>query len=342
MIVPVFNGEEYLDRCIASIINQTFINLDIILIDDGSKDGTWRKFQEWKDKDDRIRLIHKENEGLGKSRNLGVELARYDIITFVDADDWIDESFVEVLFIKMDKTKTDICVCDIWYWDSINNKKNLSKIRFEDDVVSVKENPTIMNKIRTFAWGKLWKKKLFTQELLFPLWTFEDIPSVPLLAYVADKISYVSQGMYNYWRNQQTSLSSRGENIGDIQKSLHLLYKRACDLKISELALLEIKKIMLGQVRGAYRKWYEDIQYRAKLIQLTKSLSGYYSCFKEYEKITFAKNEDSQINQAIFYVAYSDNQVIEGGELIFDFTQFVKIEGEQQKWNVVEYIMEQM
>lgn len=342
VIVPIYNGERWMNRCIESIVNQTYKKLEIILINDGSTDNTPVFCQKWAEKDRRIRVIHKENEGLGNARNLGITLARNEVITFVDADDWWDKRFVELLMQKMEQVNAELVVCDILYWNSKTLECEISKIRFKADVANAKTEPAVINRVRIFAWGKLWRKSLFTDDLLFPTWTFEDIASIPLLAYKAKKIGYVNQGLYHYWRNQTGSLSAHGGNIPDIVKSLHLLQKRAALYPLTDKQRLEIKKITLAQVRMAYRRWYGDKNYHERLKKLSDSMAIYYSCFVNYSELTFARALEPELNEVLGLVVYSDKQIVEEGTLKFDFLQFAIPKTEEEKWEIAEYVMEQM
>ena len=98
VIVPVYKVEKFLDRCINSIIQQTFTNLEIILVDDGSPDRSGEICDEWKMKDKRIRVIHKENGGLSDARNKGLDVATGDYVAFIDSDDWIDPDMFQLLY----------------------------------------------------------------------------------------------------------------------------------------------------------------------------------------------------------------------------------------------------
>jgi len=342
VIVPIYNEEKRIDRCVESIVNQTYKKLDILLIDDGSTDGSLACCRRWEKKDRRIRVIHKENEGLGIARNLGIALARNELITFVDADDWLDKRFIELLMKKMKQVDAELVVCDILYWNSKTSECEISKIRFETDVQDAETEPAVINRVRIFAWGKLWKKSLFTDDLLFPSWTFEDIASIPLLACKAKRIGYVNQGLYHYWRNQTESLSARGENIPDIGKSLHLLQRRSKDYPMSDKQRLEIKKIMIAQVRMAYRRWYRAGKYYESLRNLSDSLAVYYSCFQEYENMTFAKTGNEEFDRSLDHVVYSESQIMENGFLKFDLSRFSTPNEEAERWKIAEYIMEQM
>lgn len=110
IIVPVYNGEKYLERCLESIINQTFKNWELILIDDGSTDSTNIICDEYAEREDRIRVIHKVNEGVSLARNLGLEIADGEYITFVDADDWIDSDFFEEVVKEIEQMGVPIVI----------------------------------------------------------------------------------------------------------------------------------------------------------------------------------------------------------------------------------------
>ena len=111
VIVPIYNVEQYLSQCLDSIINQTYTNLEIILINDGSTDNSEKICNQYKLLDPRIIVIHKTNGGLSDARNTGIKIATGDYISFVDADDFIDKNMYTILFQKINTTNADI----IWY-----------------------------------------------------------------------------------------------------------------------------------------------------------------------------------------------------------------------------------
>lgn len=111
VIIPIYNVEQYLSQCLDSIINQTYTNLEIILINDGSTDNSKKICNQYKLLDSRIIVIHKSNKGLSDARNTGIKIATGDYISFVDADDFIDENMYTILSKKINTTNADI----IWY-----------------------------------------------------------------------------------------------------------------------------------------------------------------------------------------------------------------------------------
>ena len=107
VVVPVYNVEKYLDECIGSLVSQTYRNLDIVLVDDGSKDSSGAICDSWKDKDERIRVFHKENEGLGLTRNFGIHRAKGDYVLFVDSDDYLSLDAIEKCVLEVLKNGSD-------------------------------------------------------------------------------------------------------------------------------------------------------------------------------------------------------------------------------------------
>lgn len=114
VIVPVYKVENFLDRCVESIVGQTYENLEIILVDDGSPDNCPAMCDKWAEKDGRIKVIHKENGGVSSARNAALDIVSGDYICFVDSDDWIDPGMYEFLYKNSQKYDADISCCGIF------------------------------------------------------------------------------------------------------------------------------------------------------------------------------------------------------------------------------------
>ena len=120
IIVPIYNVKKYIQQCVESLINQTYKNLEIILIDDGSTDGCGELCDEFGKKDQRIHVIHKQNGGLSDARNKGIDVASGDYIGFVDSDDWISHNMYEKMLSSLKSVNADIAVCG-WVEEFLNN-----------------------------------------------------------------------------------------------------------------------------------------------------------------------------------------------------------------------------
>lgn len=161
VIVPIYNVEKYLNRCIESIVNQTYKTLEIILVDDGSPDNCPQICDEWKEKDNRIKVIHKKNGGLSDARNAGLDIAQGEYIAFVDSDDWIDKEWIEILFKELIKNNCDVSISSTRLFKNVdetlfirgNTKKFLTNIEALEELINEKN-------IFTTACDKLYKKEL--------------------------------------------------------------------------------------------------------------------------------------------------------------------------------------
>ena len=111
VVIPVYNVEKYLQRCVTSVTEQSYSNLEIILVDDGSVDNSGAICDDFAKKDKRIRVIHKENEGLGLTRNVGIKAATGNYICFIDSDDYIAREYIETIYSDLKKSSADVCYC---------------------------------------------------------------------------------------------------------------------------------------------------------------------------------------------------------------------------------------
>lgn len=166
VIVPVYNVEKYLPKCIDSILEQTYRNLEILLIDDGSKDSSPQICDEYAEKDSRIRVIHKENGGLSSARNRGLDEAKGDFVGFIDSDDYIQKDMYEYLMSGIEKYDADISICQrIMVKNDKKKPQDREKNEVYDTETAVRKllNEDIMNAV----WNKLYKKEV-VEGIYFP------------------------------------------------------------------------------------------------------------------------------------------------------------------------------
>ena len=162
IIVPVYKTEQYLDRCLDSIVNQTYKNLEIILVDDGSPDNCPQMCDEWKTKDSRIRVIHKENDGLANARNSGIEIASGDYMMFADSDDFLEKDMIDFLLNLSLKYDADVSRCG-FYFDyengekkSAGNDKDIKLPDYDERMIDLATGGHISG----VAWNKLYKRNV--------------------------------------------------------------------------------------------------------------------------------------------------------------------------------------
>lgn len=202
VIVPVYNVEEHLGRCVDSILSQTYSNLEIILVDDGATDSSGQICDEYSKKDPRIRVTHKKNGGLSSARNAGIDIARGDYLEFVDSDDWIEPDAVEAMLHLARIHQTELVVAGRWDVKARTGEKKLGLCPPVEEVISGEELVS-----RIFRWDncdssacdKLFHRRLF-REVRFPLGLIcEDIPVMYRIVLDAGRIAMLNQPVYNYF-----------------------------------------------------------------------------------------------------------------------------------------------
>lgn len=205
VIVPVYKVEKYIHRCVDSILNQTFTDFELILVDDGSPDNCGKICDEYAEKDNRIHVIHKENGGLSDARNVGIDWAfehsDSEWITFIDSDDWIHPRYLELLYNAVVETNSAICICG--YEETTGKETTVDENIFKAEIINTEffYSEHIVNAV--VAWGKLYKKDLF-REIRYPVGKLhEDEFTTYKVLFQYNSIAYVSQPLYFYFINSE-------------------------------------------------------------------------------------------------------------------------------------------
>ena len=209
IIVPIYKVEPYLRRCLDSIVNQTYTNLEIILVDDGSPDGCPQICDEYAARDKRIVVIHKDNGGLSDARNAGLDICKGEYISFVDSDDWTNENYIANLLDIITKNKADIAIAENIRTDGCSepSKGNIS-INVYTPQNALKHLFSQNHIAFTVSWGKLYKKSLFTS-LRFPIGKYhEDEFTTYILFYKSKKIVYTSEILYYYYQRADSTMGT--------------------------------------------------------------------------------------------------------------------------------------
>lgn len=227
IIVPVYNAEKYLKKSIKSIISQTYKNIEIICIDDGSNDKSLEILHKFADEDQRIRIIHKKNEGVSLARNTGLENAKGDFVLFVDSDDWIEKNLCETLLFYMEKKELDVVMCSYIREKGGESQK---KVIFDNDIIflekDVKEklhqrmigirgkelaHPENADALCT-VWGKLYRRKIIEDYGI----RFYDIKEIGTyedglfnLSYFehTKKAMFIKRYLYHYRKTNEESIT---------------------------------------------------------------------------------------------------------------------------------------
>lgn len=252
VIIPVYNVEKYLYKCIDSVLGQTYKELEIILVDDGSTDNSGVICDEYEKKDDRIKVIHKKNGGLSDARNCGLDNAIGEYIAFLDSDDWVDIDLYKNLYYLIDKYDADIAVCN---FERVYSERD--KLRKVEEKVEVYTNteaieqiyyPTEKSTQMIIAWNKLYKKYIL-KNMRFPRGKIhEDEFLTPLLLYRAGKVVYTNKQLI-YYRQVQGSIMNSNFSVKRLdylyalenrnkflkEKNLNELYLRGIELQVKNI-----------------------------------------------------------------------------------------------------------
>lgn len=212
VIVPVYKVEKYLEKCVSSIISQTYKNLEIILVDDGSPDNCPNMCDEFAKKDKRIKVIHKENGGLSDARNAGLDIMTGDFVCFVDSDDWVEKNYVEEMLNIQQKTNADVVACGI---NLVDEESGEVGIYYKLDKTTTFESSEIIEKyyngngiISGVAWNKLYKKQIF-ENLRYPKGiVFEDVAIILNILFQCKKVVILKDMLYNYLDRQGSIMKS--------------------------------------------------------------------------------------------------------------------------------------
>ena len=225
VIIPVYNGEKYIRKCLDSVINQTKKEIEIVVVNDGSADNTESIIKEYKDK--RIKYFKNTNHGIGYSRNFGVSKSSGKYIMFLDSDDYIDKDECKLLYEKCLEDDLDISICD--FYKVYNN--NLIEVNLGDfKSSSLKDNPDIITEFLN-PWGKLYNKKILTDNKIkfVENLKYEDAPFVIETFCNAKKIGKVNKALHYYVIHGNSETTVRDEKCFDILKIVDKIRKYTKD-----------------------------------------------------------------------------------------------------------------
>lgn len=274
IIVPVYKVEKYLEKCVKSIQEQSYSDLEIILVDDGSPDCCGMLCDMYAKKDSRICVIHKENGGLSDARNAGIRKATGEYLLFVDSDDWIDKRLIEKIMQVAEKKKADIVMFDYVSVDEKMNVNNSFSMPFETEVVlSVKTEPRIICKSCS-ACNKMFRKEFWDKiDLSFPVGKhYEDLGTIPKVLGLANSVVYLKEALYYYVQREgsimhgddfKKNYDDRTEmldNVLDFYEERGLLekYKNELEWLIFENGyFIPSKEIVLSNWKNPYLKKFK-------------------------------------------------------------------------------------
>lgn len=239
IIVPCFNGSKYIKRCLNSIINQSYKNIEVIIVNDGSTDDSDLIISKYLD-DDRIKYYKQSNKGIGKTRNFGISKASGDYITFLDIDDYFACDAIEKMISFSSENDLDVVVSDYY----IKNK-DTKEFKINDfEITSTLENPDILLDINFAPWGKLYKKDLIEGVSFEEKLKYEDAPFVIKSLLKAKRVGKLNYPTVYYTVNNGSETSVRDSKVFDIIKIIDIIRKELIKNNLDEISRKLIVKTL--------------------------------------------------------------------------------------------------
>ncbi len=298
IIVPVYKVENYIDDCISSIVSQTYENIEIILVDDGSPDNCPKLCDEWKEKDSRIQVIHKQNGGLSDARNKALDIVKGDFISFVDSDDWIEKNMIETMYLALDKHNADICSCSIINHFIDENKISIRNCKeFVGNSEEALKHLYMNTDLPVASWCKLYKSYLWKDQR-FPVGkVYEDAMTTYLIIDKAKAIVQINTPLYHYrirknsitnskcslkimdendaWENNYLFCKKNYKNVADLARSFwleHLPKIISAFPKELSSELLKNKNLLKGKIINNLCFIIFKISFKKKILLLRSLL----------------------------------------------------------------------
>ena len=281
VIIPVYNVYDWIDQCMESVVRQTFTDFEVIMINDGSTDGSGKKCWEWRQNDRRISVISKENGGPSSARNCGIRCAKGEFLVFIDPDDWVDDTYLEKLYTAIVESGADIAECDVYKYNNNTGEQTYHVCSGSMGIeYSLEEH---MKYGFTAIWKCMIKKSLFTDNgVRFPNCHSEARAVYPLLLALSGKIVNVHEALYYYRRFRPQALSERPRiNNGD-ENAVGLL---AFDNLLQNFKTCDLydkyKPVLQKIVKGKLSDLLAGLFYRREKEEFLQLAKKYYSYIDE-------------------------------------------------------------
>lgn len=312
VIIPAYNVAQYLDRCLESVLCQSFLEFEVIIIDDGSTDETASVCKRWKEKDRRIRFYSKNNEGQGPARDMGVHIAEGKYIFFLDADDWIVPNCLEQLVRAAEETQADMVIFDYFLTKRSETGGFIHQpaprhLCLADTGVTLKEHPELLSRCGGTVWNKFQKKDFIQKNgIHHPSHRYEDISYVYQMLTRAGRIVHLPELLYYYWINRPESTTNKKPYISDCFMALDEMqeiikgypYRESCcsHLMKYSAAYLQIPLQRVGKDRGKeiksiWTEYYRRFPLAERIDQLKFILVGSENLKAVFQRMRFLNTE---------------------------------------------------
>lgn len=314
IIVPVYNTEIYLAKCLHSILAQTLTDIEIIIINDGSTDQSQEIIELFDNKDARIRSFQKENGGLSDARNFGLDQIMGQYIAFIDSDDYVDEKMIEKMYSLAIKHDADIVMCDLVKVDEEGNEfRDLPQSPQLLEKIILKEDLTIFGEMSCFACNKLFKNELFLRHRFRKGIHFEDIELIPKLVLDSKIIAKINQPFYKYFERKDSITRTHTKKGLDMFVAIDQVKKHFLNSQYSK-NVNELERFIILQMFYsylAYVAYVKDKSLKNNMIdELKNRLDKYEISTKKINNYQrFGNNYQSSLslNKRLFYKAATIN-----------------------------------
>ena len=323
VIVPVYNVEKYLAKCLDTILAQTFSNIEIICVNDGSTDNSRKILAQYAQKDSRVKIVDKKNGGLSSARNAGMKVAQGEFYSFIDSDDWIDETMLEKMYKSMVSLNTDITVCAVHQYDETKQKIDDTNPYytlgyfdecFDNKAFSYVETKPFLLDVCVMAWNKLYRKSFIDEcQAEFPDGLiFEDGPFFFSIFFKTKRVSIVRDFLYYYRINRKGSIVQKaGKKFLNVIDVVELMYNKIKDIPDYE----DVKYIF-------FRKKVED--FISRFENLNPKYRGAFA--KKLKKESSLCNDElfppSMVKGSFGYNYFLFKNLKTGNVLFYDFQKF--------------------
>ena len=348
VIIPVYKVEEYLEKCVQAVCRQTYKNLEILLVDDGSPDRCPEMCDAFALQDDRIRVIHKKNGGLSSARNAALDVARGEYIAFVDSDDTVEADMIESLYRGIQKYNCEIAICNHYVEENERLVMEIPPLDEEKVYTAEQALKLLLGDIyiRNYAWDKLYAGKLF-RGIRYPEGrNYEDIATTYLLFDRAEKICQVLEYGY-YYEKRDSSISANltkekwFHNTGNIVKGMeerYLYFQKMGRRELADRSMVDLEKYMVTFLNLSFilhdkreRKYYrsflkehlEEIRQNPQIPEKEKKIAKIYTMktpvAAAYAEASYLRREN-RLFQKMFQAMQRIKQRMRAEQVKFDFS----------------------
>lgn len=313
VIVPIYNVEQYLEKCINSIIKQTYKNLEIILVNDGSPDNCLKICEKSAKEDKRIKVINKENGGLSDARNKGLDIMTGKYITFVDSDDYIDSKTIEELYTNLKQNNADISICNL---NNVYPSGKEIKYAFKEKnlvVTGINKFYNLYNSYSTptiIACAKLYKSEVFNQ-IRYPVGKIHEDEAI--IAEILNKVSVVSyfdKALYNYFQRKDSITNTFSLKRLDIievhEKRIEFYSQNNLENNLLKLEYIAYLKVFVKFIIPGLRQIEETEKlklYQAKIKSINKNIKANFKLNLKEKIILYIMVNHQQIYYRVYHLS---------------------------------------